>query len=149
MNPDGRSDDIFTKEGDADMPSLRRALKRSFTVGTLAVLGLLLVANLAASALANGDDSNEIHACYGPGNSDLRIVHSSEDCKKNETYIGWNMTGPAGETGPQGPAGPRGPEGPAGPAGPPGGAEEDRGAAQEEGVTGADRRLARTTARTT
>src|SRR5436309_7269687 len=138
MNPHGRSDDIFIKEGDADMPSLRRALKRSFTVGTLAVLGLLLVANLAASALANGDDSNEIHACYGPGNSDLRIVRSSEDCKKNETHIGWNMTGLAGETGPQGPAGPRGPEGPAGPAGPAGlpGPQGDRGATGPAGPVG-------------
>jgi hypothetical protein len=141
MNPDGRRDDIFIKEGDADMPSLRRALKRSFTVGTLAVLGLLLVANLAASALANGDDSNEIHACYGPGNSDLRIVHSSEDCKKNETHIGWNMAGPAGETGPQGPAGPRGPEGPTGPAGPAGpaglqGPQGDRGATGPAGPVG-------------
>ena len=137
MNPEGRSDDTFIKEGDAEMPSLGRALKRIFTVGTLAALGLLLVANLAASALANGDESNQIHACYGPGNSELRLVHSSEDCKKNETYIGWNMTGPAGETGPQGPAGPRGPEGPAGTAGLQG-PQGDRGATGPAGPAGAE-----------
>src|SRR5712691_11579222 len=86
MNSGDPRDDTLFKEGDADMP-LRRTLKRSFTVGTLAALGLLLVANLAATAFAHGNDSNEIRACYGPGNSDLRIVQSSEDCKKNETYI--------------------------------------------------------------
>src|SRR6266508_192329 len=120
------------------MRSLRRTLKRSFTVGTLAALGLLLVANLAATAFAHGNDSNEIHACYGPGNDDLRIVQSGEDCKRNETHIVWNVMGPAGETGPQGPAGPRGPVGPEGPAGPAGlaGAEGPAGPAGAEGPAG-------------
>src|SRR6266540_2046284 len=125
------------------MRSLRRTLKRSFTVGTLAALGLLLVANLAATAFAHGNDSNEIHACYGPGNDDLRIVQSGEDCKRNETHIVWNVMGPAGETGPQGPAGPRGPvgpEGPAGPAGPAGpqGPQGERGAIGPAGPAGAE-----------
>jgi len=137
MNSDDRKDDTLFKEGDADMRSLRRTLKRGFTVGTLAALGLLLVANLAATAFAHGNDSNEIHACYGPGNNDLRIVQSSEDCKKNETHIVWNVMGPSGETGPQGPAGPEGPAGPAGPAGPQG-PQGEQGAIGPAGPRGAE-----------
>jgi hypothetical protein len=95
---------------------------------------ILLAAAIACVGLTSGvlasvafkDGDGEIHGCVGPGNGQLRIVSSPEECKRNETPLSWNARGPVGGTGPAGPAGARGEPGPAGaggptgPAGPPG-----------------------------
>jgi hypothetical protein len=81
----------------------------------------------AASALASGvavadiPDGGVFHGCVKDKNADdeqpLRLIDTSSGgkCRKNETMVTWNATGP------QGPAGPTGPVGPAGPAGASGG----------------------------
>ena len=79
-----------------------------------------------AFALDNG--SGEIHSCLNPAGQ-IRIVDSTDECKRQETPLTWNTEGPpgpagaqgpAGSTGPEGAQGEQGPEGPAGPAGPTG-----------------------------
>ena len=76
----------------------------------------LLVALLVGSAtliVAAGipADDGRINGCYSRATGDLRVVETSDDCRRNETAIYWNQTGP---TGPEGAAGPTGPQGPAG-----------------------------------
>src|SRR6266508_4248228 len=103
---------------------MRRIAKRVAVSSSAAIMGLLLVASLAGLASAHGGDANRIHACVktDPGAPGLlRIVGPNDTCKKNETALDWNITGPPGlpgPPGPQGPAGPQGPQGPQGPAGP-------------------------------
>ena len=47
----------------------------------------------------------------------MRLVDSSAACHNNETFVTWNVEGPAGRAGPVGPVGPAGPVGPPGPLG--------------------------------
>jgi hypothetical protein len=82
-----------------------------------------------------------MRGCVNPSGG-LRILGPSESCRSNESFVAWNVSGPAGPmgaTGPQGPqglpgergangaqglqgdrgdAGPQGPVGPQGPQGP-------------------------------
>jgi hypothetical protein len=89
------------------------------------IVAAVTLLSTAAAKLASAQDGDPvaIHACVKsdtPGNGLVRIVQPDEECKQNETRIGWNLMGPPGPpgpAGPEGPAGPRGPEGPAGPAG--------------------------------
>ena len=72
----------------------------------------------------------------------LRIVASTEACRRNEVRVHWNIIGPQGLTGPAGPMGPAGPSGPAGPQGPIGpagavGPQGPTGAVGPQGATGA------------
>ena len=70
-----------------------------------------------------------IHACRHPAGGFLRMVSAPGDCRRRETAISWNVSGPPGPAGEKGekgdpgaagPAGPQGPAGPTGPAGPQG-----------------------------
>jgi len=110
---------------------------RKIMAGAAAVLGLLLVTNVATLALAKSNgDSQVIHACYKsdtPGNGQVRILGATDACRSNETSIDWNVAGPAGPAGPPGPSGPAGPKGDTGPAGPAGA----RGPIGEQGEPGA------------
>lgn len=72
---------------------------------------------MAAIPAADGT----IHACFKNNNGDLRVVDAPYDsCKKNETAIQWNQTGPQGPRGLPGPPGPQGPKGDPGPQAPEG-----------------------------
>ena len=67
--------------------------------------------------------SDLIHACVRIADGETRIVPPGRDCRRHETLVVWNVTGPQGPAGAPGPAGPEGPSGPqgsTGPAGPPG-----------------------------
>jgi Collagen triple helix repeat (20 copies) len=113
-------------------------VKRVTLGGSAAVAGLLLVASLSGFASAHGGDANRIHACVKAdqgGGGLLRIVGPNDTCKKNETALDWDITGPPG---PPGPPGPEGQQGPAGPVGPPGpmGAEGPSGPIGPQGPGG-------------
>lgn len=60
-----------------------------------------------------------IIACYNRVTGSARIVNSVAECRPGESYVTWNIAGPAGSIGPAGAIGPAGPEGPAGPQGSP------------------------------
>lgn len=81
-----------------------------------AAMFLLLASTLTVSASA-APASTVIIACYNNQNGRARIVSSTANCTSNESFVIWNIKGPAG---PQGPAGPKGASGLPGPAGPPG-----------------------------
>lgn len=58
-----------------------------------------------------------ITACVTERGGSIRIPAANEACRKGETMLTWNQTGPAGPAGPAGPTGPTGPIGPTGPTG--------------------------------
>lgn len=118
------------------LPSARTAL----TVGLAAAV--VLGAGTAAAAYSGKTRSGEILTCFARSNGALRIVDHLP-CKKGETPLRWNSSGPVGETGKpgrdgangtagqpglsgaNGSPGPDGKQGPAGPAGQPGAAGRD------------------------
>jgi hypothetical protein len=87
----------------------------------LAAMSLLLASTSTATAAPT-----VIVACYNVNNGQARIVSSPAACGQNESFVVWNIQGPAGPQGAAGPAGPQGVPGPAGatglagPAGPAG-----------------------------
>jgi hypothetical protein len=72
-----------------------------------AVLAVVLMSPVARLAAYSG----VLDACVNPGNGMMRLVDSSAACHANESFVEWNITGPAGPAGPQGPQGPQGPAG--------------------------------------
>jgi hypothetical protein len=80
----------------------------------LAFLGAWAGAWLGQAAHAQ---TGVIYGCVSSSAGDIRIVASAALCKKGESLLSWNQTGPSGPPGPQGAAGPAGPQGPQGPAG--------------------------------
>ena len=108
------------------------------SAGALVVSGGVLVSTLAN---ASTPGTTTIHAC-ADHEGFLRLVTSSQECRRNETLVQWNVVGPAGPAGPTGlrgatgptglrgatgatgspgvagPAGPTGPKGATGPVGP-------------------------------
>jgi hypothetical protein len=83
--------------------------------GTCGLAFLLWRATPVAAQASN----NTIYACVNR-NGDARIVDPTEECRRQETLVRWNVVGPqgpAGAPGPQGPAGPQGLQGVAGPQG--------------------------------
>jgi type VI secretion system Hcp family effector len=89
-------------------------LAREYPKAT-AGLALVVVGLLSAGAYAMIPDSaGVIHGCYDNHGS-LRVINApSESCKKSETAISWNRTGPAGAPGLPGAQGPQGIAGPTG-----------------------------------
>jgi Phage Tail Collar Domain/Collagen triple helix repeat (20 copies) len=102
----------------------------------------LLLASTAAVAAPSPQATTVIIACYNVQNGRARIVPSTSSCTQGESYVVWNIRGPAGPqgaagpAGAPGPAGPQGIRGPAGPAGPTG-AMGLAGPAGPAGATGA------------
>ena len=72
------------------------------------------------AVLAYPCQAQQINACVNKSDGTIRIVLSTDSCKKSESPLSWNMQGPPGEEGNPGQAGPVGPAGPQGPAGPAG-----------------------------
>ena len=102
---------------------------------------------LALSLGASDAFGQSVKACRNTTNGNLRQVSSAADCKPNEEYVTWSVTGPQGPAGAQGaqgaqgPAGPQGPQGAVGPQGPQGpqgqrGEKGDKGNAGEKGEQG-------------
>jgi hypothetical protein len=85
-------------------------------------LFLLASAAAVAAAAPSPAATNVIIACYNVQTGRARIVPSTAACAPTESYVIWNIRGPAGPQGPQGPAGPPGPQGATGPKGAPGSA---------------------------
>jgi hypothetical protein len=112
--------------------SRRRWLLRG---GEAAIGGTALAVSGAGLAGALSSDGGKIHGCVVSTSGYVRIVGANDTCKKGETPIDWNITGPTGPAGPTGSAGPVGSTGSTGPAGP-SGPEGPAGSNGPEGPTG-------------
>jgi hypothetical protein len=96
-----------------------KQLKRAAAFAT--VFGLGLGASTVAMAVIPDTGTHAITGCYADDGS-LRVIdaEAGATCKKKETQITWNQTGPQGPTGAQGPKGDTGLTGPTGQTGLPG-----------------------------
>jgi Pentapeptide repeats (8 copies)/Collagen triple helix repeat (20 copies) len=105
----------------------------------IAATALLVVSGIAYAAIP--DSSGIIHGCYTTSSAHgqhLLTVHDtaqSPTCRRGETAIQWNQTGPQGPAGAVGATGPKGDTGATGPAGM-AGPKGDTGAAGPAGATG-------------
>lgn len=99
---------------------LVRLMGRRARVTLSAALAVAVVGGgltVASLAFASTTSTSTLTACQGhEGN--LRLVSGASDCRRGETAVQWNVTGPTGPQGVAGPQGPTGPQGPVGPAGP-------------------------------
>lgn len=66
---------------------------------------VVAVVFMAFPAVRLAATTGVLDACVNGGNGMMRLVVSSSACHANETFVEWNITGPAGPQGPQGPAG--------------------------------------------
>jgi hypothetical protein len=87
-----------------------------------AATAAIMIAGTGVALATVPDGTGVFHGCYAKHGGELRIIDPSagQQCKKDETAVSWNQTGPAGPQGAAGPQGPEGNTGPAGPAGPQG-----------------------------
>ena len=90
---------------------LRRPVR---LVAMSAAVGVLVGGGMALAAVPTSGST--ITGCLGAQGA-LRVVDKNQACKRTETRISWNRTGPAGPPGPAGPQGSPGATGPQGPAG--------------------------------
>lgn len=93
-------------------------MNRIKTASVILAFVLIFTAAFSYNAAAN---EGQIKACVAKGHlgrgGRIRIVQSTDDCKRSEMPLFWNISG---EVGPQGPKGDPGADGAAGPAGPQG-----------------------------
>lgn len=113
-------------------------IDRRVLAGFAGGAALMLVAGPLTTIVDAAVTTGTIRACVKTANGkegdddggNLRIVGATQACKKNETLLEWNITGPKGDTGPAGPTGATGAQGPKGDTGP-------AGATGATGATGA------------
>jgi len=90
-------------------------------VGPGAVAALVLAASSALAASALSTSGTVYNGCIRHTDGVIyNVTTASTTCKRKDTAISWNQTGPAGQTGAPGVAGPPGPAGAQGPQGVPG-----------------------------
>ncbi len=83
-----------------------------------ATMALVLAMCGGAYAASGGFSSGgTLHACAN-GEGVIRLVKPGKHCKKGQTPVAWNQTGPKGATGAAGATGPAGANGKEGPLGP-------------------------------
>ncbi len=87
----------------------RTILRPAAVVLGCVVLVVALVLLLPLSRVSAAPTT--LSACVNPGNGNMRLVSDSSQCHANESFVTWNVTGPAGPPGPPGPTGPAGPSG--------------------------------------
>ena len=81
--------------------------------------GVLTAAGVTYAVAAIPGSDGTINGCVKKSNGHLRVVDEGASCRRNESSLVWNQSGPKGDPGPQGAQGPQGPAGPAGSAGAP------------------------------
>ncbi len=88
---------------------VRAALLASAVLGSILLGGVAQAEGIMRIPGADGI----IHACYADDGGHLRVIDPQlgHTCKREETALQWNQTGPAGQQGAQGPQGPQGPAG--------------------------------------
>ncbi len=71
----------------------------------MACLALVVALVLLAPIAKVSASPSTLSACVNPGNGNMRLVSDSSQCHANESFVTWNITGPAGPPGPPGPPG--------------------------------------------
>ncbi len=95
----------------------------SLGIGIVVLVAVGAMIGTRVSAIANGGDTSQIHACVNLGNGQVRIVGADKDCSafpEGWIPVDWAIKGPQGIEGPPGPQGEQGDKGDTGPQGPPG-----------------------------
>jgi hypothetical protein len=91
------------------LPGVPVAMSRIGLAIVMLVAGIGIGAG--AMAVAQGDDTTQIHACVNNTSGNVRILAANAVCRNNESPIDWNIQGPAGPQGEPGPTGEQGPPG--------------------------------------
>jgi hypothetical protein len=84
----------------------RGAMMRRLILSLGVVVAFLasgVIAWAAIETVRSTSDGDVIVGCYLNGTGQLRIVDDASECRRSETPISWNQTGPAGPPGPPGP----------------------------------------------
>jgi hypothetical protein len=92
-------------------------MKFSFSTCSGLIAGVVGIAFCGIAPAAYGQTAT-VRSCVTTRDGTLRIVGATESCKKGESLLVWNVSGPTGPQGPAGDTGPAGPAGATGPAGP-------------------------------
>lgn len=108
---------------------LTTRLRRTATLISLTTITVVLVAGAATGAYSGKTHSGDILTCFSRSDGAVRIVDHLP-CKKGETALRWNSSGPIGKPGQSGKDGRDGTDGQAGAAG-------ERGADGARGTDGA------------
>jgi hypothetical protein len=98
----------------------RRPARRWAVLSAATAATLIVGTGVALATVPDG--GGVFHGCYDKHSGGLRLIDPSagQHCKRDETAVSWNQTGPAGPQGPKGDTGQTGPAGQTGQTGPPG-----------------------------
>ncbi len=80
--------------------------RESHWMGTKVVAATAFLACITVAFFPNVASAQVIKACVAKSGAITVLLKSA--CKKGDTLLTWNTTGPAGAAGPAGPAGPAG-----------------------------------------
>ena len=83
---------------------MKKSILRPVTIG-MACLALVVALVMLLPIARVSATSTTLSACVNPGNGNMRLVTDSSQCHANESFVTWNVTGPAGPPGPPGPPG--------------------------------------------
>jgi hypothetical protein len=95
-------------------------MKFSYRIVVMVALFTIIFGGVTWAIASNGET---IHACVNSSSGEIKIVSSTEECKKQWKPLSWNKEGPPGpqgQKGDKGDPGPQGEKGEPGPIGPPG-----------------------------
>ena len=78
--------------------------RRGVLIATAAIVALGIAAGVTYATIPDG--SGVIHGCFTTSNGALRVIDTDAGgtCKKGETSLNWNQTGPQGQAGQNGTA---------------------------------------------
>src|SRR5580698_1464518 len=98
------------------MERIRQHLGYANVTATLALI--FAMSGGAIAATGGFSSGGQLHACVN-GEGAIRLLKAGKKCKKGQSVVSWNETGPAGPAGGQGATGATGPQGaPGAPASP-------------------------------
>ncbi len=109
---------MHTPTSDAARPASPHRLRRFVTRRSGLVAGAAVLLTVGSTLVASAaTSSTTFHGCVSRYGGVLYDVGTrTPSCRRHDTAISWNQTGPQGATGAAGPQGEPGPQGPAGPA---------------------------------
>jgi hypothetical protein len=77
-----------------------RVLRSRAVIASAVMAGALAL--FATGSVVFANNGAPIHSCVADSNGSLRIVQAEDECRRSETPLSWNQSGPAGEPGADG-----------------------------------------------